>query len=77
LFGLETDVGTAQPKEENEQVSILPIDPVPPVPSSPGDTDTDRTTEFDASNVILGKSKEQVEEALKGVTVEPRVHEEL
>ncbi|KAK7466307.1 hypothetical protein VKT23_005034 [Stygiomarasmius scandens] len=80
LFGLEADVGTAgtsQPKEENEQVSILPIDPVPSVPSSPGDTDTDKTTEFDASNVILGKSKEQVEEALKGVTVEPRVHEEL
>lgn len=49
------------------EVSILPIDPKPiSVPGSEG--------EFDASSILLGKSKEQVEEALKGV---PLVHEEL
>ncbi|THU92963.1 hypothetical protein K435DRAFT_725740 [Dendrothele bispora CBS 962.96] len=83
LFGPEEDnepvIDVSEPTqpEEEEMFSILPIDPSPSAPSSPDKEGTEETTEFDASQVILGKGKEQVEEALKSVSVETPAHEEL
>ncbi|KAF5384624.1 hypothetical protein D9757_007510 [Collybiopsis confluens] len=54
-------------EDESEQVSILPLDPSSTAPADQQD--------FDASNIIIGKSKEQMEEALS-IAQEP-VHEEL
>lgn len=44
--------------EEEEQVSILPVDPVPTSP-----VEEEQGT-FDANKIILGKSPEQVEQAM-------------
>ncbi|KAJ3777646.1 hypothetical protein FB446DRAFT_716417 [Lentinula raphanica] len=54
---------------EEEEVSILPIDPVP---TSPVGEEQDG---FDPSSVIVGKSKEQVEEAMS--IAQEFVHEEF
>ncbi|KAJ3758909.1 hypothetical protein EV360DRAFT_42962 [Lentinula raphanica] len=54
---------------EEEKVSILPIDPVP---TSPVGEEQDG---FDPSSVIVGKSKEQVEEAMS--IAQEFVHEEF
>ncbi|KAJ6616961.1 hypothetical protein B0H10DRAFT_2218947 [Mycena sp. CBHHK59/15] len=44
------------------QVSILPVDAVPGTP---------KDEDFDAAQVVIGKSKKQVEEALRKVVLEP------
>ncbi|KAF5353095.1 hypothetical protein D9758_008728 [Tetrapyrgos nigripes] len=66
--------------EDPDKVSILPVDPAPSSPSEDSDNqDVKDVPEFDASQVILSKGNEQVEEALKGISIEPKtqVHEEL
>ncbi|KAF5364678.1 hypothetical protein D9758_005590 [Tetrapyrgos nigripes] len=53
--------------EDPDKVSILPVDPAPSSPSEDSDNqDVKDVPEFDASQVILSKGNEQVEEALKG-----------
>ncbi|KAJ4470144.1 hypothetical protein J3R30DRAFT_3711968 [Lentinula aciculospora] len=64
----QKDVSFEEPEEE--QVSILPIHPVPTSTSTIAEEQ-----EFDPVNIILGKSKEQVEEALS--IAQESVHEEL
>ncbi|KAJ3809695.1 hypothetical protein F5876DRAFT_43345 [Lentinula aff. lateritia] len=54
---------------EGEKFSILPIDPVPTSPVMDGQE------EFEEANIIIGKSKEQVEEAIR--IAQESVHEEL
>ncbi|KAJ3890854.1 hypothetical protein GG344DRAFT_48605 [Lentinula edodes] len=54
---------------EGEKFSILPIDPVPTSPVM------DEQEELEATNIIIGKSKEQVEEAIR--IAQESVHEEL
>ncbi|KAF8903508.1 hypothetical protein CPB84DRAFT_1845800 [Gymnopilus junonius] len=58
--------------EKEEEVRILPIDPNPP---SQGEGSAEG--EFDASKVVIGKDKVQIEQALKDIPVEPPRHEEL
>ncbi|KAJ3745783.1 hypothetical protein DFH05DRAFT_1051892 [Lentinula detonsa] len=63
-----TGSSSAEPASgEEEQVSILPIDPVP--------TSSVEQPVLDGANIILGKSKEQVEEAMS--IAQDSVHEEL
>ncbi|KAJ3995471.1 hypothetical protein F5050DRAFT_1767118 [Lentinula boryana] len=65
-----TGFSSAEPVSgEEEQVSILPIDPV-----STSSVGVEQAV-LDASNIILGKSKEQVEEAIS--IAQDSVHEEL
>ncbi|KAJ3874263.1 hypothetical protein F5051DRAFT_505987 [Lentinula edodes] len=54
---------------EGEKFSILPIDPVPTSPVM------DEQEELEVTNIIIGKSKEQVEEAIR--IAQESVHEEL
>lgn len=54
---------------EGEEFSILPIDPVPTSPVMDGEE------ELESTNIIIGKSKEQVEEAIR--IAQESVHEEL
>ncbi|KAF7309451.1 hypothetical protein MIND_00315900 [Mycena indigotica] len=60
-----------EPEQPEPEVSILPIDDkTPPAPT------TDQ--EFEADQVIIGKSAEQVEEALRRASdTDPSVHQEL
>ncbi|KAH9479699.1 hypothetical protein JR316_0008294 [Psilocybe cubensis] len=60
--------GDSENQGKDDEVHILPIDPSVP-------TKEDSTT-FDASKVVIGKDKVQIEQALKDVPVE-HVHEEL
>jgi hypothetical protein len=61
--------GDLVPEEAEDEVNILPIDPVDTSPVGEHDE------AVDISNIILGKSKEQVEEAMS-IAQEP-LHEEL
>ncbi|KIK61977.1 hypothetical protein GYMLUDRAFT_84649 [Collybiopsis luxurians FD-317 M1] len=63
------EVPVAGDESEEEQVSILPLDPSPSAPVERNEG------EFDASNVIIRKSKEQVEEAMSNA--QEHIHEEL
>ena len=55
------------PGDEEDKVRIQPIDP--------NKDETRRDEGFDASKLIIGKSKEQIEQALGGIPLV--VHEEL
>lgn len=66
--GSETVGGDVPSKGKDDEVHILPIDPSVPIKED--------STAFDASKVVIGKDKVQIEQVLKDVPVE-RVHEEL
>jgi len=63
------ETGEESASAEEEQVSILPIDPVQTSPVE------EEQGAFDASKIILGKSPEQVEEAMS--IAQELLHEEL
>lgn len=63
------ETGEESVSAEEEQVSILPIDPVQTSPVE------EEQGAFDASKIILGKSPEQVEEAMS--IAQELLHEEL